>query len=138
MVTEAKLDEAVRAIVSALDARWPVDAAWLFGSQVRASRADSDIDIAVLFGTPPDPADLLRAGADLEQAAGAPVDVVDLDRASPIIAYQALKNGRLVADRAPSHRVDFVARLPGRYEDVMILRRGMERTLIERVTHGRT
>lgn len=134
----SELEQAVQAALRELDARWGVEAAWLFGSQVRVPRPDSDIDLAVLFRTLPDPVELLEARADLEQKAGAPIDVVDLYRASPIIAFQALKNGRLVADHAPRRRIDFAAHLPSRYEDLMIMRRGIERAMMKRLGHGRT
>jgi len=137
-VKPADLDRAVEAVLRDLDSRWGVEAAWLFGSQVRGARPDSDIDLAILFRTLPDPVDLLEARADLEQKAGAPVDVVDLYRASPIIAFQALKNGRLVADHAPRRRIDFATHLPSRYEDLMIMRRGIERAMMARLGHGRT
>lgn len=137
-MTPANLDEAVGAIVSALDERWGVDVAWLFGSQVRGSRPDSDIDLAVLFRTSPSPLELLEVRADLERLAGVPVDVVDLASASPIVARQAVANGRVVADRSPRRRIDFVAHLPGRYEDLMILRRKIEAAMLGRVAHGRT
>lgn len=136
---DPRLDETVRAVLGHLGARWGVDAAWIFGSQTRQPRPDSDIDLAVLFTTSPNPLELLQAQADLEGIAGAPVDVVDLDRASPIIAHQALKGGQLVADRVPRRRIDFVAGLPSRYEDLMILRRSMERTMFARLArpaHG--
>ena len=134
----ADLDRAVAAILRDLDTRWGVEAAWLFGSQVRVARPDSDIDLAVLFRKLPDRLELLEVRADLEQKAGAPVDVVDLYRASPIIAFQALKTGRLVADQAPRRRIDFATHLPSRYEDLMIMRRGIERAMMQRLAHGRT
>ncbi len=137
-VNSADLNRAVEAILRELDARWGVEAAWLFGSQLRGARPDSDIDLAVLFRTLPDPLDLLEARPELEQKAGAPVDIVDLYRASPIIAFQALKNGRLVADHAPRRRIDFATHLPSRYEDLMIMRRGTERAMMRRLGHGRT
>ena len=133
-----QLDDALTAILGDLDRRWGVDAAWLFGSQVGAARPDSDIDVAALFRTAPDGLAILDARADLEQLVGTPVDIVDLDRASPIIAFQALKNGRLISDRTPRRRIDFVTRLPERYEDLMILRRNIEQTILRRVSHGRT
>lgn len=134
----ADLDRAVEAILRELDTRWGVEAAWLFGSQVRVPRPESDIDLAVLFRTLPDPVALLDARADLEQIAGAPVDIVDLYRASPIIAFQALKTGRLVADHDYRRRIDFTTHLPSRYEDLMIMRRGIERAMMRRLGHGRT
>ena len=137
-VDAADLNRAVEAILRELDTRWGVEAAWLFGSQVRSARPDSDIDLAVLFRSLPDPLDLLESRADLERQAGAPVDVVDLYRASPIIAFQALKTGRLVADHAPRRRIDFATHLPSRYEDLMIMRRGIERAMMRRLNHGRT
>ncbi|HEY6475838.1 MAG TPA: nucleotidyltransferase domain-containing protein [Polyangia bacterium] len=133
-----ELNDAVEAIVSDLERRWGVDAAWLFGSQVRGPRADSDIDLAVLFRDRPDGAKLLDARADLEQLAGRPVDVVDLDVASPIIAHQAIKTGRLVADHAPHRRIAFLTRLPDRYEDLTFVRRAIEQTILRRIAHGRT
>jgi predicted nucleotidyltransferase len=133
-----ELNDVVDAIVRDLDGRWGVDAAWLFGSQVRGGRADSDIDLAVLFRDQPDGQQLLEARAELEQIAGRPVDVVDLDVASPIIAHQAIKTGRLVADRVPAHRIAFLTRLPDRYEDLTLVRRTIEQTILKRTAHGRT
>jgi predicted nucleotidyltransferase len=133
-----ELNDAVEAIRRDLDGRWGVDAAWLFGSQVRGARPDSDIDLAVLFRDRPDAQDLLDARAELEQLAGRPVDVVDLDVASPIIAHQAIKTGRLVADRVPRRRVAFLMRLPDRYEDLTLVRRTIEQAILRRIAHGRT
>jgi predicted nucleotidyltransferase len=133
-----ELNDAVDAILRDLDRRWGVDAAWLFGSQVRGARADSDIDLAVLFGGRPQAQEMLDARAELEHLAGRPVDIVDLDAASPIIAHQAIKTGRLVADRAPRRRIAFLTRLPDRYEDVTLVRRAIEQTILRRIAHGRT
>jgi predicted nucleotidyltransferase len=133
-----ELNDAVDALVRDLDRRWGVDAAWLFGSQVRGARADSDIDLAVLFRGRPNAPQLLEARADLEALAGRPVDVVDLDVASPIIAHQAIKTGRLVADHTPRRRIEFLTRLPDRYEDLLLVRRTIEETILKRIAHGRT
>ena len=132
-----QLDDAVQVIIRDLDRRWGVDAAWLFGSQARGARPDSDIDVAVLFRTPPAGVDLLEARAELEQLVGQPVDLVDLDASSPIIAHQAIKGGRLVTDRDTNRRIAFVARLPERYEDLMLVRKNIEQTLLRRTLHGR-
>ena len=135
---DVELNDAVEAILRDLDRRWGVDAAWLFGSQVRGARADSDIDLAILFRDRPDGAKLLDARADLEQLVGRPVDVVDLDAASPIIAHQAIKTGRLVADHVPRRRIAFLTHLPDRYEDLTLVRKTIEETILRRIAHGRT
>jgi len=132
------LEASVSSVLAHLDARWGVAAAWLFGSQTRAPRPDSDIDLAVLFLTRPTAVDLIEERSDLGRLAGLPVDVIDLDAASPIVAYQALKTGRLVADTDRRRRIDFVAHLPGRYEDIRIIRREAEKALLNRIAHGRT
>jgi predicted nucleotidyltransferase len=132
-----ELDDAIAALLGELDRRWGIDAAWLFGSQTRRPRLDSDIDLAVLFRSPPSAVELLEASADLERIAGKAVDVVDLDRASPIVAHQAIKNGRLVHDRDPHRRIAFVSHLPARYEDVSLVRKSIERLLLQRIAHGR-
>ncbi len=46
---------------------------------------------------------------------------------------EALKTGRLVADHAPSRRIDFATHLPSRYEDLMIMRPGIERAMMRRL-----
>lgn len=107
-----EVSDAVQAILRELDQRWGVDAAWLFGSQVRGARTDSDIDLAVLFRGRPDGAELLDARADLAALVGRQVDLVDLDLASPIIAHQAIKTGRLVADHVPRRRIEFLTGFP--------------------------
>jgi hypothetical protein len=66
------------------------------------------------------------------------VDLVDLARASPILAMQVLRHGRLLLDGDPLRRRRFVAGVPGRYEDIKIVRREAERALLDRVRRGRS
>jgi len=135
MVSDAHLTR----IEAALDLLAGLDALWLFGSEA-ADRATSrsDVDLGALFATRPSAASLMAARRELEELLGRAVDLVDLERASPVLAMQVLRHGRLVADRNPAHRVRFTAGLPGRYEDVAILRRPAERLLLARLAHGRT
>jgi hypothetical protein len=79
---------------------------------------------------------VLDAAAELSQRLGREVDVVDLDRASPILAMQVLRNGRLVLDASPPHRHDHFARTVNRYEDLKIIRRPMEQGLYRRFAGG--
>lgn len=124
--------------IEILDDRFGLDALWLFGSHaVGRAGADSDVDLAALFRRRSSPIDLLDAQQDLAELLSCEVDLVDLDRASPVLAMQVLRHGKLLLDRNPRRRIDFVARAPGRYEDVIITRREAERALLERVRSGR-
>lgn len=124
-------------LASRLDSRWGLDALWVFGSRaIGAERADSDLDLAALFRTRPDPVDLFDMRSELESLAGVSVDLVDLARASPVLARQVVKHGQLVVENNRPRRIDFVAHVPGRYEDLCIIRRTAERRLLERIRHG--
>ncbi len=125
-------------VVAVLDRRFGLDALWLFGSEAAGrARADSDLDLAALFRTRPEPLDLLDARHEVAELIGRDVDLVDLDRASPILAMQVLRHGTLLVDRNYRRRIDFIAHAPGRYEDVIITRREAERALLDRVRSSR-
>ena len=126
-------------ITNRLEIRLGVDALWVFGSQAKGtSRRDSDVDLAVLFRRSPSPMELAEARQELAAALGRDVDMVDLVRASPVVAMQVLRHGRLVLDASPRRRRQFAAAVPGRYEDLKILRRQAERALLARVRRGRS
>lgn len=135
MIASARLQRAV----DFLDEQFGLDTLWIFGSEAQdKARPDSDIDLAALFSRRPQPLDVLGARGDLEEILGREVDLVDLDRASPILAMQVLKHGRLLVDRDPKRRIAFVVRTRSLYEDVKILRRASEKRLLERVAGGRS
>jgi len=130
---EASLEE----LLALLDERVGVDCVWVYGSEASGrARPDSDLDVAVLARKRLSSAEMSDLRADAEVLAGRPVDLVDLDQASPILAFQVLKHGRLVVDRNPSRRYRFTATLPGRREDVLLMRRTIEERLIRRVMSG--
>jgi uncharacterized protein len=127
----------VSEIISRLHNRWGIDALWIFGSRATGSeRPDSDWDLAALFRSRPDPAELFELRGEFELIVGAPVDLVDLERASPVLARQVAKFGQLIVENNRRRRIDFIAHVPGRYEDLCIVRRAAERSLIERIRHG--
>jgi hypothetical protein len=57
---------------------------------------------------------------DLARLLGRDVDVIDLGQASPVLAMQVLRHGRLLVDVDPRRRRRFVAGVPGRHEDLKI------------------
>src|SRR5206468_251906 len=90
-VSDSKLESLKRLLAAGP----PLRLAVLFGSGATGRlRGDSDLDIAVL---PVEETLALSAElalqADLERAAGRPVDLVRLDRASTFVCWQVAKNG---------------------------------------------
>jgi uncharacterized protein len=131
-------DDALQRVDDLLDRRFGLDVLWLFGSEASGgARPDSDVDLAVLFRGRPEPLEVLDAQGDLAELLGREVDLVDLDRASPILGMQVLRSGRLVVDRNPSRRYAFFSKTVSLYEDVKIGRREAEQALFRRVAHGR-
>jgi predicted nucleotidyltransferase len=89
-------EPAVRSIAELLDRRFGLDALWVYGSRAtNAERADSDLDLAALFRTSPPTAQLWTMRGELESLASLPVDIVDLQTASPILAMQVLRSGQV-------------------------------------------
>jgi predicted nucleotidyltransferase len=131
--------QAIQLILRAVDQAAGADAMWLFGSHANGrATAASDIDLAVLFTQRPTAAERLELQADLSQQLEKPVDLIDLDAASPVLAMQVLRHGRLLLDRNPRRRIAFASILPSRYEDVRRLRAPIERMIAARMSHGRT
>jgi uncharacterized protein len=101
-------------IVDQFRSRADVAAVYLFGSTARrTARADSDVDVAVLFHTSPrrtlDGPRLVIEG-ELERTLGAPVDLVVLNDAPVDLRIRVLRDGRLLIERDPSARIAFEVR----------------------------
>lgn len=131
--------EALERVADELERRFGLVSLWVFGSVARAADHEgSDVDLAALFQRRPSTQDLLDTRADLAAELGRDVDLVELSSASPILAMQVVRSGRLVRDADPKRRVTFLMSLPGRYEDVKRMRAAAERALTERVLDGRS
>ena len=132
-------DSQLSAIVTTLDQRFRVDTLWVFGSTASGrATAGSDLDLAVLFRAAPSIDERVELESELADLLGQPVDLIDLDRASPALAMQVLRSDKLLLDRNPSRRFAFTALLPSRYDDLRRLRAPIERAIAKRMTHGRT
>ena len=105
-----------------------IAAAYLYGSVARGTaRADSDVDVAILFTHAP-PATLQGLPVEhedrLTKATGRPVQVVVLNEAPPDLVHRILRDGILVCEHDRSARVRFEVRARNEYFDLLpILRR---------------
>lgn len=132
-------EKSIQPVVERLDREFGLDALWLFGSEARgAATSSSDVDLAALFWRRPSAVELLDARGELVSLLSRDVDLIDLDHASPVLVMQVLRHGKLLLDRDPPRRQRLVAAAPGRYEDLMIIRRAGERILRDRVLRGRS
>jgi len=106
--------------------------AFLMGSFAKGTaRPDSDVDVAVLFGRPFGPEDVLELKGRLEKLLERDVDIVVLDRAGPVIRMQALKTGILLASEKGAYEEFFTATV-NEYDDLKYNRREIEESLLRR------
>ena len=84
------------AIVPLLQARVPgLLGIYAFGSHTQGTAGpDSDLDLAVLVAGYAEPLALWQLAGDLADAAGCPVDLLDLRAASTVLQYQVLTTGQ--------------------------------------------
>ena len=84
----------VRLIIDHLKKDANVDFGLLFGSQKTGKqKAGSDLDIAVLFKTPPEGMALLHYINTLSELTGKEIDLSVLNRASAFMRHQVFKTG---------------------------------------------
>lgn len=109
-----------------------IAAVYLFGSVARGTAgSSSDVDIAVLYETPP-PAELMAQPfddeAELSERLGRPAQIVVMNRAPVDLIHRVLRDGRLVLEPNKSRRVAFEVRARNEYFDLLpILRQYRER-----------
>jgi predicted nucleotidyltransferase len=120
-----------------------VRVAYLFGSQATGrARPDSDVDIAVLWGDDVPRSDYFRRrleliGAMMDLFRTNDVDVVVLNEATPLLAVEVLRHGRLLYNVDDRLRVEFQVRTVQVYRDTAFLRRLLAEELEYRVRAGK-
>ena len=92
------LEELIPKLRRFFEERPDVLLAIIFGSSLRRSLV-RDLDIAVLLERRLDLMSFCKLIAKLEELTGVPVDLVPLDKAPPMIALKALREGRIVFAR---------------------------------------
>lgn len=115
-----------------------VIAAYLFGSTVRGQAGPmSDVDIAVFLDSPGDSETALERQLqlmiDMDQFADREVQVVILNRAGPILAYQVIRDGQLLFERDRAKRVAFEVRAMKLYFDLQPMLVEQNRALLARI-----
>jgi predicted nucleotidyltransferase len=121
--------EEVAARVEDLPGAMPaLDLLVLFGSTVKGRRrARSDLDIAVRFDGP---ADLDAVYLALAGRLGTDrLDLIDLRRAGPILAFEIARSGRLLFERRPGTFREFQSLAWRRYCDTTKLRAAQQRAI---------
>lgn len=98
-------------------------AAYVFGSSAQGiDHRLSDVDIALLFDPSIGQTALYHARVKAMALVGAlcrkPVDVVILNHASPLLAFQVIKTGRLIVEHNRTQRCLFQMRACNRYYDL--------------------
>ena len=107
-------------------------AAYLFGSVARGeARQDSDVDIGLLYQTPPDATlegQPFLLAAELESLLGRPVDLVVMNTAPADLVHRVLRDGILLFQLNPSARIAFEVRARNEYFDLLPILRRYRRT----------
>jgi uncharacterized protein len=122
-------------LIAYLEAHPAVLAAVVFGSAAAGRlRPDSDLDLALLFANDhvPDAFAALELRAALEQRASRDVDLIVLNQASPILAFQAAKKGRLIVCKDAGADQHYLVRLITEYADFKRIRRPIEEVVLKR------
>jgi predicted nucleotidyltransferase len=108
----------------------------VFGSRVRGrARAGSDVDVAVLADGTVDLDAMYLALAPRFRASH--LDLLDLRRAGPLLAFEVARHGRLLFERAPGEFRRFQSLAFRRYADTKRLRDAQKRSIDVFLARGR-
>ena len=107
-----------------------VRALYVFGSRAAGgARADSDLDLAVLYRADQPPGAILRLGQLLEDATRQKIDLVDVARASAFLALEIVRGERVFC-REPTEADRFELYVLRRAGDLLPFERQRQALLI--------
>jgi predicted nucleotidyltransferase len=91
---------------------------FLYGSAADPTRSEvRDLDLALSCAPLLTMSELLRLQADAVAVAGMPVDLIDLDDAGVVLAWEVAETGRCLFARDPDDEIAFITRARARYWD---------------------
>jgi len=103
---------------------------YIFGSVARGrDHSDSDLDVAVHADRHLEADERFQLAGRLERIVGRPVDVLDLEAASPVMRMQVLEHGSLLLSDDAMALAEFEMYTPALYEDWKHLSRPFDEAL---------
>ena len=116
-------DQRIAILQKYLSALPILSTAWVFGSVVRGTaRANSDIDIAVMFHEKCSDTERfdsrLKLMNDLSALVNYDVDVIDIEATPLFLQHQVRKGGILIVDKERKRRIEFDVRSRREYFDM--------------------
>ena len=100
-----------------------IAAVYLFGSVAKGTALpDSDVDIGVLYQSPPPPTLMAQPFAEeayLAERFARPVQIIVMNRAPADLVHRILRDGMLVLERDKSRRIAFEVRSRNEYFDLL-------------------
>ena len=111
---------------------------FLFGSvEAPGSSPPGDLDLGVWTQPALGLDELMRLRADLALEFQAPIDLVSLNDASVVLAYEVAESGRCLFARTPDAETEFVVRARARFWDFRPYREEQWRLTAERLEERR-
>ena len=111
----------------------------LFGSYAKnMPRKQSDVDIALLYQKElvPNSMILVELRERLSEKLKREVDIICLNTASPIIAMQVVKHGKILLNKNPRLYENYLVNLFTDYADLKLMRKPLEENILKRKYYG--
>ncbi len=126
-------------ILESLEKEKGINTVVLFGSYAKSMpREQSDVDIALLYQKElvPDSMILVELRERLSEKLKREVDIICLNTASPIIAMQVVKHGKILLNKNPRLYENYLVNLFTDYADLKLMRKPLEENILKRKYYG--